>query len=48
VKKSVPYFFEKLKLKVLYCEPYANNPAPNKTLFKIGSNFEKKYRTIPG
>lgn len=48
VKKSLPYFFENLKLKVLFCEPYALNPAPNRTLEKVGFVFEKKYRTIPG
>jgi RimJ/RimL family protein N-acetyltransferase len=48
VKKSLPYFFENLKLKVLYCEPYALNPAPNKTLEKIGFEFVKKYATVPG
>ena len=48
VKKSLPFYFEKLKIKKLICEPYALNPAPNKTLEKIGFEFVKKYRTIPG
>lgn len=48
VKMSLPCFFEKLKLKTLFCEPYALNPAPNKTLEKVGFEFEKRYRTVPG
>ena len=48
VKKSLPFYFERLKIKKLICEPYALNPAPNKTLEKIGFEFIKKYRTIPG
>ncbi len=48
VKLSTPYFFENMKLKKLYCEPYTLNPAPNKTLENIGFHFVKKYVTIPG
>lgn len=48
VKLSMNYFFEKLKLKELICEPYALNPAPNKTVEKIGFTLEKEYVTIPG
>ncbi|MCB9081791.1 MAG: GNAT family N-acetyltransferase [Lewinellaceae bacterium] len=48
VKQSLPFFFENLQLQVLYCEPYALNPAPNKTLEKVGFTWEKTYRTIPG
>ena len=48
VKKSLPLYFEKLQLKKLICEPYALNPAPNKTLKKIGFEFIKKHITIPG
>lgn len=48
VKMSLPYFFENLELKKIYCEPYALNPAPNKTLEKAGFTFIKEYITIPG
>lgn len=48
VKKSIPFYFEKLKIKVLFCEPYALNSAPNRTLKKIGFEFVKQYKTIPG
>jgi len=47
-KRSLPYYFQKLKLQNLYCEPYALNPAPTKTLERVGFEFEKKYVTIPG
>ncbi|WP_162427457.1 GNAT family N-acetyltransferase [Pontibacter pudoricolor] len=48
VKQSLPYYFDKLQLKTLYCEPYALNPAPNKTLAKAGFEFVKQHTTIPG
>ncbi|GJM31699.1 MAG: hypothetical protein DHS20C18_07000 [Saprospiraceae bacterium] len=48
VKMTVPFFFKSLQLKKLYCEPYALNPAPNKTLEKTGFTFLKKHTTIPG
>ena len=48
VKKSIPYFFNNLKVKTLWCEPYALNPAPNRVLEKVGFEFIKQYRTVPG
>ena len=48
VKMTVPYFFNNLKLKRLFSEPYALNPAPNKTLPKAGFEFVKEYITTPG
>ncbi len=48
VKLSLPWYFENLQLQTLYCEPYALNPAPNKTLGKVGFTFIKKYITVPG
>jgi RimJ/RimL family protein N-acetyltransferase len=48
VKMTLPYFFKNLDLKKIYCEPYALNPAPNKTLEKLGFSFEKEYVTVPG
>ena len=48
IMQSLPLYFKKLQLKVLYCEPYALNEAPNKTLKKIGFEFVKRYTTIPG
>jgi RimJ/RimL family protein N-acetyltransferase len=48
IQLSLPVYFEKLRLKKLYCEPYALNPAPNKTIEKAGFVLEKEYITIPG
>ena len=48
IKKSLPFYFENLKLQKIICEPYALNPAPNRTLQNVGFNFIKKYTTIPG
>jgi RimJ/RimL family protein N-acetyltransferase len=48
VKLTLPYFFEKLKLKDLYCEPYALNPAPNNTIQKAGFEFVNEHITMPG
>lgn len=48
VLKSLTVFFDKLKLKTIWCEPFALNPAPNKTLLNIGFKFIKRYKTIPG
>jgi RimJ/RimL family protein N-acetyltransferase len=45
---SIPIFFKLFKLDKIICEPYVLNPAPNKTLKKLGFRFEKKYSTIPG
>lgn len=48
VRLSLPYFFKHLQLKELFSEPYALNPAPNKTLARLGFHFVKKHVTIPG
>ena len=40
--------FDNLLLKKLYCEPYALNPAPNKTVEKIGFTFIKEHISVPG
>lgn len=48
VKMTIPVFFKKLKLNRLVCEPYALNPAPNKTLEKTGFDFIREYVTTPG
>lgn len=45
---TLPHFFETLMLKDLYCQPYALNPPPNKTLEKAGFEFVKEYITVPG
>ena len=48
VQMTLPWFFEKLKLKKICCEPYALNPAPQKVLERVGFEFIKEYVTVPG
>jgi ribosomal-protein-alanine N-acetyltransferase len=48
VRMTLPYYFNNFNLMKLYCEPYALNEAPNRTLEKLGFDFVKRYRTIPG
>lgn len=48
VKLTLPCFFENLKLKDLYCEPYSLNPAPNKTIQKAGFELINEHTTTPG
>ena len=48
VRLSLPYFFELLQLERIWCEPYALNPAPNRTLEKAGFTFVKRHITVPG
>ena len=45
---SAAYFAEQFALKTIVCEPYADNPAPNRVLTKLGFTFVRRYRTIPG
>ncbi len=48
IKESIGRYFKNFELQNLFCEPYAMNPAPNKTLAKIGFELVKKYDTTPG
>jgi RimJ/RimL family protein N-acetyltransferase len=48
VRKSVALYFDRLKLKRLYCEPNAFNVGPNRTLQKAGFKYIKTHRTVPG
>ena len=48
VKMTLPFFFQNMKLKKICCEPYALNPAPNKTMENLGFEFIKEYVTVPG
>ncbi|MEO0338116.1 MAG: GNAT family protein [Bacteroidota bacterium] len=47
VQLSVAHFFDQFNLEFLICEPYAHNPAPNKTLAKVGFEFVKTYWIVP-
>jgi RimJ/RimL family protein N-acetyltransferase len=48
VRLSVDLYFERLKLKRLFCEPNAFNVAPNRTLQKAGFKYLKTHKTVPG
>ena len=48
IKMTIPYFFKNLQLKKLYCEPYALNEAPNRSLARAGFSFVKEYVTTQG
>jgi [ribosomal protein S5]-alanine N-acetyltransferase len=47
-KASAAEFMRVFRLKRLYCEPYAENPGPNRVLLKSGFRFVKRYLTVPG
>jgi RimJ/RimL family protein N-acetyltransferase len=48
VRRSADVYFERLKLKRLFCEPNAFNVAPNRTLQKAGFQYVKTHMTVPG
>ena len=47
IRESINFYFNVFELQNLFCEPHAINPAPNKTLAKIGFEFLKTYDTTP-
>jgi len=48
VRRSADIYFERLKLKRLFCEPNAFNVAPNRTLQRAGFKYLKTHMTVPG
>jgi RimJ/RimL family protein N-acetyltransferase len=48
VRRSGDIYFERLKLKRLFCEPNAFNVAPNRALQKAGFKYVKTHMTVPG
>jgi RimJ/RimL family protein N-acetyltransferase len=48
VRLTLPFYFHNFELQRLYCEPYALNPAPNRTMEKLGFEFVRTYTTVPG
>jgi RimJ/RimL family protein N-acetyltransferase len=48
VQRSADIYFDRLKLKRLFCEPNAFNVAPNRTLQKAGFKYLKTHMTVPG
>ncbi len=47
IRESIKVFFELFKLSQLFCQPCALNPAPNRTLQKVGFELLKTYKTTP-
>jgi RimJ/RimL family protein N-acetyltransferase len=45
---TIAFYFRRLKLKRLFCEPNAFNVGPNRTLQKVGFRYVKTYKTVPG
>lgn len=41
-------YFERFKLKRLFCEPNAFNVAPNRAMQKAGFKYVKTHMTVPG
>ena len=48
VKESAKIYFDTLRISRLYCEPYAFNVAPNRTLQAAGFKYIKTHETVPG
>lgn len=48
LKLSLPYFFQNLKLKSIYSEPFFQNIAPHSVLEQAGFDCEQDYITTPG
>lgn len=48
IKQALGSFFQRLELEQIWSEPYAQNPAPNRTLLKLGFTLVKTYHTVPG
>jgi RimJ/RimL family protein N-acetyltransferase len=48
VRQSADIYFDTLRISELYCEPYAFNVAPNRTLQKAGFSYVMTHETVPG
>jgi RimJ/RimL family protein N-acetyltransferase len=48
VRQSAEIYFEALRISELYCEPYAFNIVPNRTLQKAGFSDVMTHETVPG
>jgi len=45
--RSMDLYFERFDLRRIVCEPYAENPAPNRVLSKLGFRLLRRYRVAP-
>jgi len=47
-KLATRFAIERFALKRVFCEPYAENAAPNRVLEKTGFRLVRRHRTVPG
>lgn len=47
-ERSLQMFISQLRLRRVICEPYTENPAPNRVLSNAGFRLARRYRTTPG
>lgn len=48
VRRTADLYFERLRLRRLFCEPNAFNVAPNRALQRAGFEYVKTHMTVPG
>jgi RimJ/RimL family protein N-acetyltransferase len=48
VRQTAQVYFDALRIDELFCEPYALNAAPNRTLQKAGFKYVMTHETVPG
>jgi RimJ/RimL family protein N-acetyltransferase len=48
VRQTARIYFERLQISRLFCEPYALNAAPNRTLQRAGFKYVKTHEPVPG
>jgi RimJ/RimL family protein N-acetyltransferase len=48
VRQTARLYFDTLRIETLYCEPYALNIAPNRTLQKAGFKYVMTHECVPG
>jgi RimJ/RimL family protein N-acetyltransferase len=48
VRQTARIYFDTLRIDELFCEPYALNVAPNRTLQKAGFSYVMTHETVPG
>ena len=48
LQQTIPIYFREFELNKLICEPYAENPGPNKAIPKTGFELIRTYDCIPG
>ena len=47
LERSIDLYFERFRLRTVACEPFADNPAPNRVLPRLGFRRIGRVRTVP-